>query len=64
MNGILDLTALELGAAIRAGEVTVAEAARAALFVAEGGCGNAFITLDTDRAMARAEQLQKQVREG
>jgi len=60
MNGLLDLTALELGAAIRAGEVTVPEAVRAALAVF--GSGNAFITLDAQRAVDRAEELQRQVK--
>ena len=60
-----DLTALELGAAIKRGEVSVKEAAQAALdAVAErDGELNAFITVTGDRALERAEKLQAGVKE-
>ncbi len=58
---ILDLTALELGRAIRAGEVTIPQATQAALEVIsrENPQNNALITVCTDQAMARARALQK-----
>ncbi len=55
---LFELTALQLGAAIRAGDVSIPEAVRAALDRAEKGEHNAFITLTADQAMARAERLQ------
>lgn len=60
MNDLLTLSALELGTAIRAGEVSVEEAVRAALTVA--GADNAFVTLAGERALERAGKLQKQVK--
>ena len=59
------LTALELGAAIKKGEVSVAEAAQAALDAigARDGALNSFITVEGERALARAEQLQKGVKD-
>ena len=55
-----ELTALELGAAIKKGEVSVKEAAQAALDAvsARDGDLNAFITVTGERALARAERLQ------
>lgn len=54
------MTALELGAAIRRGEVSVPEAVRAALDAvqARDGALNAFITVTARRALERAERLQ------
>lgn len=54
------LTALELGAAIRRGEVSIPEAVRAALCAVEArnGAVNAFITVAARRALERAEKLQ------
>ena len=54
------LTALELGAAIKKREVSVREAAQAALDAVSAGNGalNAFITVTAEQALARAEQLQ------
>ena len=59
------LTALELGAVIRRGEVSVAEAAQAALAAieAEDGALNSFITVEGERALERAAQLQPGVKE-
>lgn len=62
MKEICSLTALELSAAIRAGEISVREAVETALSVAGKGCGNAFITLDEVGARKRAEELQKNVK--
>ena len=55
-----ELTALELGAAIKKGEVSVQEATQAALdaVAAWDGDLNAFITVTAERALARAEELQ------
>ena len=60
-----ELTALELGGAIKRGEVSVKEAAQAALdAVAEqDGALNAFITVTAERALSRAEQLQAGVKD-
>ena len=59
------LTALELGAAIRKGEVSVVEATQAALDAIRerDGALNSFITVEGERALARAEQLQKGVKD-
>ncbi len=58
---LLELTALELGRAIRAGETTIPAATQAALEVIsrENPQNNAYITVLTEVAMARAEALQK-----
>ena len=55
-----ELTALELGAAIKKGEVSVREAAQAALDAvsAQDRELNAFITITRERALDRAEKLQ------
>lgn len=60
-----ELTALELGAAIKKGEVSVQEAARAALdnLTAWDGALNAFITVTGERALERAGKLQAGVRQ-
>ena len=60
-----EFTALELGAAIKKGEVSVAEATQAALEAIEerDGALNSFITVEGERALARAEQLQKGVKD-
>ena len=59
------LTALELGAAIKRGEVSIVEAAQAALdnLAARDGALNAFITVTGERALERAEQLQAGVKD-
>ena len=60
-----DLTALELGAAIKKGEVSTVEAARAALdaIAAQDKALNAFITVTGERTLERAEKLQAGARE-
>ncbi len=59
------LTALELGAAIKKGELSVKEAVQAALdrLSAQDGELNAFITVTGERALDRAGQLQAGVKE-
>ena len=54
------LTALELGAAIKRGDVSTEEAARAALDAVErrDGALNSFITVTAERALERARALQ------
>ena len=58
---LFDLTALQLGAAIRAGEVSAREAARASLdaIAARQGENTAFITVLADQAMAQAGVLDE-----
>lgn len=58
------LTALELGGAIKRGEVSVKEAAQSALdaVAARDGVLNAFITVTAERALSRAERLQAGVK--
>ena len=58
---LFDLTALQLGAAIRAGEVSAREAARASLdaIAARQGENNAFITVLAEQAMAQARALDE-----
>lgn len=58
---LLDMTALQLGRAIKAGEVTIPQATQAALEVIsrENPQNNALITVCADRAMARAQALQQ-----
>lgn len=60
-----ELTALELGAAIKRGEVSVKEAVQAALDAvsAQNGDLNAFITVTAQRALDRAERLQAGARD-
>lgn len=55
-----ELTALELGGAIRRGEVSIVEATQAALdaVAAQDGALNAFITVTGERALERARRLQ------
>ena len=63
---LLDLTALELGRAIKAGEVSVPEATQAALeaIQAKNAENNAFITVLNDRAMEQAAEIQKKISAG
>ena len=65
MKELLELSALELGAAIRTGDVSIAEATRTALDVmAEREPAlNCFITATGEQAMARAQALQAGVKE-
>ncbi len=59
------MTALELGAAIKRGEVSVKEATQAALdqVAVRDGALNAFITVTGQRALDWAERLQAGVRD-
>ncbi len=59
MNELLDLTALELGAAIKKGDVSIPEATVLALNAAQCAPHNAFITFTAEGAIKRAEELQK-----
>ncbi len=59
MNELLNLTALELGAAIRRGEVSIPEVTALALNAAQCAPHNAFITFTAEGAMKRAAELQK-----
>ena len=63
---ITELTALGLGAKIRAGEVTVKEAVQAALEQAKAAepVINSYVTLDEEGAYAQAEEIQKRIDAG
>ena len=63
---LLDLTALELGKKIQAGEVTAPEAAAAALRrIREMEPSNhAYVTVDEEGAMAQAETVQREIEAG
>ena len=58
---LFDLTAIQLGAAIRAGEVSARDAAKASLdaIAARQGENNAFITVLAEQAMAQAKALDE-----
>ena len=61
-----DLTALELGAKIQAGEVSAVDAARACLARIEEKepTVHAFVTVTPEAALARAEAVQKRIDSG
>lgn len=63
---IMSLTAVELGRKIKTGEISVQEAAKAALDAAEKkeAFVHSFVTVDYDGALARAKEVQKQINEG
>ena len=63
---LLDLTALELGAAIKKGETTAVEAAECcfARMKEMDPEVHAFINLDEERAMDQAKKVQKEIEEG
>lgn len=63
---ISELTALQLGAKIRAGEITVKEAVQAALERAKAAepVINSYVTLDEEGAYAQAEEIQKKIDAG
>ncbi|MCD8382510.1 MAG: Asp-tRNA(Asn)/Glu-tRNA(Gln) amidotransferase subunit GatA [Clostridiales bacterium] len=63
---LLELTALELGRAIKAGEVSAPEATQAALeaIEAKNRENNAFITVLNERAMEEAEAVQRKISAG
>ncbi len=65
MKELLELTALELGAAIKAGEVSVEEAVCTALeaMADREGALNSFITRTGEQALERARSLQAGVQE-
>ncbi|MCD7908791.1 MAG: Asp-tRNA(Asn)/Glu-tRNA(Gln) amidotransferase subunit GatA, partial [Clostridium sp.] len=66
MNSIFDLTALELGRQIKTGAVSAVEAAEAALErIAEMEPSvHAFVTVDGQRALERAGEVQRRIRLG
>ena len=63
MNSLLDLTAVELSGKIKAGEVTAMEAVQAVLAHIDEvePKVHAYVTLDGERALARAEQVQRSI---
>lgn len=63
---LLQLTALELGKKIKAGEVTVREAVEAALKRAEEAepVINSYVTLDEKDALFQADEIQKKIDAG
>ena len=64
--GILDLTAVELAAAIKNKEVTVQEATEAVLAQIEANEDNynCYVTVDKEGALKQAEEVQKKIDEG
>ena len=63
---IMSLTAVELGRKIKTGEISVREAAKAALDAIEKkeASVHSFVTVDYDGALARAKEVQRQINEG
>ena len=63
---IRELTALELGQKIRAGEVTSRQAVEAYLAAIDekDGAVNAYVTVLRDEALARADEIQKKIDAG
>ena len=63
---LMSLTAVELGKKIKAKEVTVEEATRAALNAirAKEGAINSFVTVDEESALQRAREIQKKIDDG
>lgn len=65
MQEIMKLTALQLGAAIRRGEVSPTEAVKAALERIEETAGdNAFTEITAERALERAAWAEKELAAG
>lgn len=65
MQEIMKLTALQLGAAIRRGEVSPTEAVKAALERIEETAGdNAFTEVTAERALERAAWAEKELAAG
>ncbi len=64
--GLLDLTAVELGRKIKAGDVTAVEAAKASLEQMRKyeDIIHAYVTIEEDRTLQQAENVQKQIEEG
>ncbi len=63
MNELMNLTALELGAAIKRGDVSIPEVTALALNAVECAPHNAFITFTPEQALRRAEALQRGLRD-
>lgn len=63
---LLELTAVEMGKKIKAGEVTVEEATKAALdaIKAKEEKVHSFVTIDEEGAMKRAKEVQKLIDDG
>ena len=63
---VFDMTALEIGAAIKAGSLTAPDAAKQVLDAAEAANGkvNAYITICREQALAQAEAVQQQIEAG
>ena len=63
---LLSLTAVELGKKIKAHEVSVEEATRAALdaIAAKEDAVHSFVTVDEEGAMKRAAEVQKLIDDG
>ena len=63
---LMSLTAVELGKKIKAKEVTVEEAVRAALSAIEKKeeTVHSFVTVDREGALARAKEVQKRIDAG
>lgn len=64
--GVLDLTAVELGKKIKAGEVSVVEATKAALdqIKEKDDLYNCYVTVDEEGALKQAEEVQKKIDAG
>ena len=64
--GLLDLTAVELGKKIKAGEVSVVEATKAALdqIKEKDDLYNCYVTVDEEGALKQAEEVQKKIDAG
>lgn len=65
--GLMDLTAVELGKKIKAGEVTAMEAAKASLdsIRKQESSINAFVSVyDEEAVLAKAQEVQKAIEEG
>lgn len=63
---LMQLTAVELGKKIKAGEVSVVEATEAALAAIEAKEEkvNSFVTVDREGALKQAEEVQKKIDAG
>ena len=64
--GLLDLTAVELGKKIKAGEVSVVEATKAALdqIKEKDDLYNCYVIVDEEGALKQAEEVQKKIDAG
>ena len=64
--GILDFTALELGQKIQKKEISVREAAEAALERAQAAepVINSYVTLDPEGALIQADEIQRKIDAG